>query len=160
MKATAVASASGTIINAIATGKGSAFGINLKVKATVELFDDGKNKIEGTVKDNPKVKPNLIKRCVKNVLDYFGLNYSAKVETETQIPIKSGLSSSSATSNAVVLATFAALGEKINDKLVINLGIKSSFNNLYLRAKRGGISLLMKLFLKVSSKISFYHLGI
>ncbi|EHP86449.1 shikimate kinase [Methanotorris formicicus Mc-S-70] len=128
MKATAVASASGTIINAIATGNGSAFGINLKVKATVELFDDGKNNIEGVVKDNPKVKPNLIKRCVKNVLDYFGLNYSAKVITETQIPIKSGLSSSSATSNAVVLATFGALGERIDDELILNLGIKSSFD--------------------------------
>lgn len=128
MEGRAYALASGTIINAIATGKGSAFGLNLKVYARVKLIDDGKNKIEGKVLDNPNIKPNLIIRCVKNTLDYFGLNYSAYVETKTEIPIKSGLSSSSATSNAVVLATFDALGEKIDDELIINLGIKSSFD--------------------------------
>ena len=127
MEGKAYALASGTIINAIATGKGSAFGLDLKVYAKVKLIDDGKNKIEGKVLDNPKVKPNLIVRCVKNTLDYFGLNYSAYVETKTEIPIKSGLSSSSATSNAVVLATFDALNEKI-DELILNLGIKSSFD--------------------------------
>ncbi|WP_456416756.1 shikimate kinase [Methanocaldococcus sp.] len=128
MEGNAYALASGTIINAIATGKGSAFGLNLKVYARVKLIDDGKNKIEGKVLDNPNIKPNLIIRCVKNTLDYFGLNYSAYVETKTEIPIKSGLSSSSATSNAIVLATFDALGEKIDDELIINLGIKSSFD--------------------------------
>jgi len=128
MEGRAYALASGTIINAIATGKGSAFGLNLKVYARVKLIDDGKNKIEGKVLDNPNIKPNLIVRCVKNTLDYFGLNYSAKVITETEIPIKSGLSSSSATSNAVVLATFRALGEKIDDKLILDLAIKSSFD--------------------------------
>ena len=128
MKSSAVSLASGTIINAIATGKGSAFGIDLKVKATVELIDDGKKHIVGKVKDHPNVKTNLIETCVKNVLDYFKLDYSAKVITETEIPIKSGLSSSSATSNAVVLATFRALGEKIDDKLILDLAIKSSFD--------------------------------
>ncbi len=128
MKSSAVSLASGTIINAIATGKGSAFGIDLKVKATVELIDDGKKHIVGEVKDHPNVKTNLIETCVKNVLDYFELDYSAKVITETEIPIKSGLSSSSATSNAVVLATFGALGEKIDDKLILDLAIKSSFD--------------------------------
>ncbi|WP_292460416.1 shikimate kinase [Methanothermococcus sp.] len=128
MKSSAVSLASGTIINAIATGKGSAFGIDLKVKATVELMDDGKKHIVGKVKDHPNVKTNLIETCVKNVLDYFELDYSAKVITETEIPIKSGLSSSSATSNAVVLATFGALNEKIDDKLILDLAIKSSFD--------------------------------
>ena len=128
MKSSAVSLASGTIINAIATGKGSAFGIDLKVKATVELIDDGKKHIVGKVKDHPNVKTNLIETCVKNVLDYFKLDYSAKVITETEIPIKSGLSSSSATSNAVVLATFGALNEKIDDKLILDLAIKSSFD--------------------------------
>ncbi|AEH06250.1 shikimate kinase [Methanothermococcus okinawensis] len=128
MKSTAVSPASGTIINAIATGKGSAFGIDLKVKATVELLDDGKKHIVGEVKDHPNVNTNLIETCVRNVLNYFELDYSAKVITETEIPIKSGLSSSSATSNAVVLATFGALGKKLNDKLILDLAIKSSFD--------------------------------
>ncbi|ACX72874.1 shikimate kinase [Methanocaldococcus vulcanius M7] len=128
MEGNAYALASGTIINAIATGKGSAFGLDLKVYAKVKLIDDGKGKIEGKVLDNPNIKPNLIIRCVKNTLEYFNLDYSAYVETKTEIPIRSGLSSSSATSNAVVLATFDALNEKIDDELIIELGIKSSFD--------------------------------
>ncbi|WP_423792539.1 shikimate kinase [Methanocaldococcus indicus] len=127
MEGEAYALASGTIINAISTGKGSAFGIDLKVYAKVKLIDDNKNEIKGKVLDSD-IEPNLIIRCVKNVLDYFNLNYSAYVETKTEIPIKSGLSSSSATSNAVVLATFSALNEKIDDKLILDLAIKSCFD--------------------------------
>ncbi len=125
---TAMSLASGTIINAIATGKGSAFGIDLEVKATVELIDDGENKITGLIKDNTSFKSRLMETCVKNVLDYFEVNYSAKVYTRTRIPIKSGLSSSSATSNAIVMATIDALEEKLDDKLILDLAIKSSFD--------------------------------
>ncbi|ABR55837.1 shikimate kinase [Methanococcus aeolicus] len=124
----AMALASGTIINAIATGKGSAFGIDLNVCATVELIDDGKKRIKGIIKDHPTVKPNLIETCVKNVLNYFELDYSATVSTKTTIPVKSGLSSSSATSNAVVMATIDAIGEKLDPKLILDLAIKSSFD--------------------------------
>jgi len=123
-----MALASGTIINAIATGKGSAFGIDLNVCATVELIDDGKKIIKGIIKDHPSVKPNLIETCVKNVLNHFELDYSATVSTKTTIPVKSGLSSSSATSNAVVMATIDAIGEKLDPKLILNLAIKSSFD--------------------------------
>ena len=123
-----MALASGTIINAIATGKGSAFGIDLNVCATVELIDDGKKIIKGIIKDHPSVKPNLIETCVKNVLNHFELDYSATVITKTTIPVKSGLSSSSATSNAVVMATINAIGEKLDPKLILNLAIKSSFD--------------------------------
>jgi len=124
----AMALASGTIINAIATGKGSAFGIDLNVCATVELIDDGKKIIKGIIKDHPSVKPNLIETCVKNVLNHFELDYSATVVTKTTIPVKSGLSSSSATSNAVVMATIDAIGEKLDPKLILNLAIKPSFD--------------------------------
>jgi len=127
MISSAVSPASGTIINGIATGKGSAFGIDLKVKTTVEFIDDGKKEVRGIVKDNPNIDTTLIELCLKNVLEYFDLDYSGKVITETEIPIRSGLSSSSATSNAVVMAAFDALGEKIDDKLILEIAIKSSF---------------------------------
>jgi len=127
MTSSALSPASGTIINGIATGKGSAFAINLKVKATVEFIDDGKKEIKGIVKDNPNIDITLIELCLKNVLEYLDLDYSGKVITETEIPVRSGLSSSSATSNAVVMAAFDALGEKIEDKLVLEIAIKSSF---------------------------------
>ncbi|HIP84375.1 MAG TPA: shikimate kinase [Methanothermococcus okinawensis] len=127
MISSAVAPASATIINGIATGKGSAFAVDLKIKATVEFIDDSRGEIKGIVKDNPHVDTTLIELCLKNVLEYLDLDYSGKVITETEIPIRSGLSSSSATSNAVVMAAFDALGEKIDEEVVLELGIKSSF---------------------------------
>ncbi len=128
-KSTGISYGSGTIINGIATGKGSAFGIDLKVKCSVELYDDGKGIITGSVKNNPSIKPNLLITSVKNTLKYYGYkSYSGHIVSESELPIKSGLSSSSATSNAAVLATIDALGEKIDDNVVIELGIKSSFD--------------------------------
>jgi len=127
MISSAVAPASGTIINGIATGKGSAYAINLKVKATVEFIEDGRGEVKGVVKDNPKIDTTLIELCVKKVLEYLDLDYSARVITETEIPIRSGLSSSSATSNAVVMAAFDALGEKVEDRVILEIGIKASF---------------------------------
>ncbi|ABR55228.1 shikimate kinase [Methanococcus vannielii SB] len=127
MRCSAISPGSGTIINAISTGKGSAFGIDLKIKANVELKNDGKSKINGILLDNPSLKPNLVERCVKNVLEHFEVDYSAKISTSSELPLKSGLSSSSAASNAAVLATFGALGEKIDSELILDLAIKSSF---------------------------------
>ncbi|MCS3921500.1 shikimate kinase [Methanococcus voltae PS] len=141
-KCTAISHGSGTIINAIATNKGSAFGITLGVEATVELINDHKKIINGKIEGQKEIAPNLIETCVKNVLDYYNLDYSAKVTTKSNLPIKSGLSSSSATANAVTLATMGVLGKyapegdkkinkKINnelDDLIINLGIKSCFD--------------------------------
>jgi len=49
------------------------------------------------------------------------------ISTSGDIPAKSGLSSSSAASNAAVLATFGALGEKADPDLILDLAIKSSF---------------------------------
>jgi shikimate kinase len=127
MRCSAVSLGSGTIINAIATGFGSAFGVDLKIKADVELIDNGKKIVNGISIDNPTLKPSLVERCVKNVFDHFEVDYSAKISTIGDIPIKSGLSSSSAASNAAVLATIGALGEKVDPDLVLDLAIKSSF---------------------------------
>ncbi|MBP2143157.1 shikimate kinase [Methanococcus voltae] len=136
-KCTAISHGSGTIINAIATNKGSAFGINLGVEATVELIDDHKKIIKGKIEGQNGISSKLIETCVKNILDYYKLDYSANVITKSNLPIKSGLSSSSATANAVTLATMGVLGkytkanEKIIDELddlIINLGIKSCFD--------------------------------
>jgi len=83
MRCSAISLGSGTIINAIATGKGSAFGVDLKIKAEVELINDGKNKVNGIAIDNPSLKPNLVERCVKNVLEYFyKRRYSCKIRAQ------------------------------------------------------------------------------
>ena len=123
----ASACASATVVNAIATGKGAAFGVELRVEASVKLTE-GK-KISGRVIDAEDESPKLIEICVRNVLEHLGerRNYGAQVETSSEIPIAAGLSSSSAAANAAVLATFAAFGIKPRPKIVLDLGIDAAF---------------------------------
>lgn len=124
----ASACGSATVVNAIATGKGAAFGVELRVRAICELTKRP-GEIVGRVADDPSESARLIEICARKVLEHFGLErtYGARVQTRTEVPIAVGLSSSSAAANAAVLATFAALGKKPKPKLVLNLGIDAAF---------------------------------
>ncbi|ODS42810.1 MAG: shikimate kinase [Candidatus Altiarchaeales archaeon IMC4] len=127
--ATSVCNGAATIINAIATGKGAAFGIGLETKATVEL--DGSGEIKGKIIGSPDEDTRLIELCVGNTLKYFGAKNGATIETESEIPIARGLKSSSTAANAAVLATIGALKEggkkiKISDTDIIKLGVKAA----------------------------------
>ncbi len=114
----------GTIINAIATWKGAAFGINLKTEAEVVLTDS--KKIQGYMEEGGDT--TLIERCVKLTLSRFGGSFGAKVATISQIPIASGLKSSSAAANAAVLATLDALGEKLEPLEAIKIGVQAALD--------------------------------
>lgn len=61
-------------------------------------------------------------------MKHLGLEkeYGAYVETRSNIPIARGLKSSSVAANAIVLAVFDALGEKVDDMAVINLGVDAA----------------------------------
>ncbi|RQG99014.1 shikimate kinase [Natrarchaeobius oligotrophus] len=114
MDGRAVAPAAGTVLNALATGVGSAFAIDLETTATVDLTDDGE--IDAEVVDQPDADTALVERCVERTLaeyaDPAGLDESdvgARVQTESEVPMASGLKSSSAAANATVLATLDAL---------------------------------------------------
>lgn len=116
------------MVNAIATGKGAAFGVELEVRARVELMK-GSRGITGLLVGERGESPKLIEICVRKVLKHLGLErtYGGRVETRSEVPIAVGLSSSSAAANATVLATFAALGRKPRPKLVLDLGIDAAF---------------------------------
>ncbi len=126
MYGAASACGSATVVNGIATGKGAAFGIDLRVNAEVKLSPELKGivgRISGA-RDNPK----LIEICVRRTLKYFKKkNLGAVVTTTSEVPIAVGLSSSSAAANAAVLATFAALRKRIDPKLVLKIAIDSAF---------------------------------
>jgi shikimate kinase len=107
------ATGAGTIINAIATYKGAAFGIDLRTYAEVELGEDLRGieaeiELEGVKEEQADTR--LIERCVGLVLRRFELPLGAHVTTRSAIPIASGLKSSSAAANAVVAATLDAIG--------------------------------------------------
>lgn len=131
-KLTVKSPGSATIINAMATGFGSAFGIDLNMKVTIELTEN--NEIKCSSDKDPK--PNLMYECVNNVLKKYQLNleeqdFGLKIMAESGIPLGSGLSSSSAISNAVTYATSSIISEELNlkplsDLEIINLGIDAS----------------------------------
>lgn len=127
MKMVGKASACGsaTVVNAIATGKGAAFGVGLRVEAKVRLFSG--SKISGKI-IGAKESPKLIEICTRKTLQHLGAKgLGAEVETKSEIPIAVGLSSSSAAANAVVMATFSAMGQKASPQEVLKIGIDSAF---------------------------------
>jgi shikimate kinase len=125
------ASGAGTIINAIATYKGSAFGIDLWTHAEVELGDDFRG-IGGEIEDEPESDTRLIERCVELVLRRFDLPLRGYVKTRSEVPMGSGLKSSSAAANAAVVATLDAVGEKAKAAIgaldAIRIGVKAALD--------------------------------
>jgi len=128
-KAEALSHGAATIVNAIALGKGAAFGVGLWTKAEVRLTDEPAI-IKGEITSDPNESTVLIERTVARVFQHFGVEkrFGAKVKTWSDIPIARGLKSSSAAANAVALATVAALGETLDDLTVVNLGVEAAFD--------------------------------
>ena len=128
-KATAVAHGAATIVNAIALGKGAAFGVDLWTKAEVKLTDEP-GVIEAEIASDPKESTLLIEKTVVRVLQRFSLekSFGAKVKTNSNIPIAKGLKSSSAAANATALATAAALGKKLDDLEIVKIGVEAAFD--------------------------------
>ncbi|MEG3224668.1 MAG: shikimate kinase [Methanobacteriales archaeon Met13] len=119
---------SATVINAIATGCGAAFGIKLYVIAKARLKgSDVICKAEG-VKDT-----SLMEICVRRVLDRFDLDTGMSIKTTSTLPAASGLSSSSATSNAVIMAVLEVLHKdglvdknSLNRMEILKMGVDAS----------------------------------
>ncbi len=127
---TASALGAGTVINAIATLKGSAFAINLKTCAEVEIVNSG---IECEIADDPTANTSLIAECARLVVERFAPNVGVHVTTKSEIPIASGLKSSSAAANATVLGLVEALGIEIAPLEIVKLGV--------LAARRAGVTI-------------------
>ena len=143
MSKTVLSPGSATIINAISTGFGSAFGIGLAIEAEAKFSDVGVK-----CSSDLGVDPHLMNLCVEQVLDHykigsaldfddiipsldFGNGEGIEVKTKSNLPLGSGLSSSSALSNAVVMATAALIAsefclEPLTDMEMINMGIDAS----------------------------------
>ncbi|MDI9623838.1 MAG: shikimate kinase [Methanothermobacter sp.] len=118
---------SATIINAIATGKGSAFAIQRHVTAEVELIPEG---IKCVCEED--IDTTLMRTCAKLVLEKYNITSTGlKIKTTSNLPVASGLSSSSATSNAIVMAASKLIAEEFSlEPLkrweILNLAIDAS----------------------------------
>nr|WP_276305771.1 shikimate kinase [Halomarina sp. PSR21] len=110
----ATAPAAGTVLNALATGVGSAFAIDAHTTATVELDADSES-VDGEIAGAPDADTRLVERCVELVVERFGDGGGGRVRTESEVPMAAGLKSSSAAANATVLAALDALGVDASD---------------------------------------------
>ncbi|MFZ2456530.1 MAG: shikimate kinase [Candidatus Altiarchaeia archaeon] len=129
MEGLACAYGAASIANAIATGKGAAFGISLKTEAAVRL--NGSGKIKGKIKGLPGEDTRLIELCAKKVLERFDPALGANIETVSNIPVASGLKSSSTAANAVVLAAYSAAGKgekgvRLTDNELLDIAIDAA----------------------------------
>ncbi|NIR87462.1 shikimate kinase [Candidatus Bathyarchaeota archaeon] len=126
-KAEAVSHGAATIVNAIATGKGAAVGVDLWTRARVQLTDKP-GTIEGNIASDPTEDPVLIEKTVSKVFEHFNFRerFGAKVRTWSNIPIARGLKSSSVAGNAIALATVAALDKSLDDPTILNLSVDAA----------------------------------
>jgi shikimate kinase len=113
----AVALGAGTVLNALATGVGSAFALDAETTATVTLDDTGT--VTGEIAEDPDADTRLVERCVELTVERYapsdGGDTGGRVHTESEVPMAAGLKSSSAAANATVLATLSALGVEVVD---------------------------------------------
>jgi shikimate kinase len=128
-KATAIAHGAATIVNAIALGKGAAFGVDLWTKAEVKLTDEP-HVFKAEITSDPKESTVLIEKAVQRLLQRFSLDnsFGAKIKTWSNIPIAKGLKSSSAAANATALAAMAALRKTLDDLELVKLGVDAAFD--------------------------------
>ncbi|WP_299522631.1 shikimate kinase [uncultured Methanobrevibacter sp.] len=120
---------SATIINAIATGFGSAFGIGLDITCQAKTQDS-----LITCSNDVGASTDLMEICAKKTFEKYGISkndFGLKISTKSELPMASGLSSSSALSNSVVSVTSKIIAEEfnlkpLNDLEIINLAIDAS----------------------------------
>jgi shikimate kinase len=123
MRGHGIAFGAGTVINAIATYKGSAFGIGLKTEADVTLGGDS---IKGEIEGGGDAR--LIERACGLALDWAGVDSGARIRTTSEVPQASGLKSSSAAANATVLATLRAVGRDMEPLDMVRLGVRAALD--------------------------------
>ncbi len=123
---------SATIINAIATGCGSAFGIDLSIKCKAKTQNS-----QITAKNDVGADTNFMIRCAQNVFNKYGISsdeFGIDLSTKSDLPMASGLSSSSALSNGITAICSNIISEEfdlkpLDDFDIINLAIESSLQS-------------------------------
>ena len=120
---------SATIINAIATGFGSAFGIGLDIQCEARTIGEGIR-----CSNDVGASTDLMDLCVEKVFERYEIDvndFGLEIKTKSSLPMASGLSSSSASSNAVVAISSKIIREEFGlkplaDMEIINLAIDAS----------------------------------
>ncbi|GAB6101760.1 shikimate kinase [Thermococcus atlanticus] len=121
-----------TVINAFATGKGGAIGIDLRVSVGVKLTGEGVSG-EIFVRGKKFGDFSLVKAVVETIKNKFSLDFGVKVEIDSEIPAGKGLKSSSAVANALTKAILEELKIELPEIEIVKLGVEA--------AKRASVTL-------------------
>jgi shikimate kinase len=122
-KARAIMHGAVSIVNAIATGKGSALGISLKVIADVG-FNEGHGLRLVSGSNNDELVNNIINKTIP--IEIIRTNLIT-INVFSEIPIGYGLKSSSAVSNAIALACKRLMNQDdIDDDEILEVAVRSS----------------------------------
>lgn len=121
IKVTSIVHGAISIVNAVATGFGSAMGISLSVKVEIIskkgsglIFQKGGGSL-------------MIKKIIYDVLQSKYINNNQLlININSEIPSGMGLKSSSAVSNAVALACISLTNKEISDEFVLNSAVDAS----------------------------------
>ena len=126
MKGTGKAYSAATIVNAMATGYGAAFGIDLKTEAEITISSGQGIYIKTDVDESPQ----LVTLCIERFLDKFapGEEYRVCAELNSNIPVSRGLKSSSAACNAVLMAMKNTLSIDCDILDLIRIGTAASID--------------------------------
>ncbi len=122
---------SATIINAIATGFGSAFGIGLDIECEARTIPNSIKCANDVGADT-----ELMELCVQKVFSHYDIgsdDLGIDLKTKSSLPMASGLSSSSASSNAIVKVVSEIVAEEfdfkpLSDLEVVNMAIDASLD--------------------------------
>lgn len=125
MKGQATCFGAGTIVNAIATGRGAAFALALRATASAELRSEG---VGARASVPPGVDPTLVMSAARRVLERSGKEGGLDVAIDSEIPISRGLKSSSAVANAVVEASARALDLRLDAQEILDISVDSGFD--------------------------------
>lgn len=116
-----------TIVNAIPCGRGAALGIDLPCEAEVRIKERSNAVMISLEGEGKGEDTGLAEATVRSVLRNLGASeLGADVRCSSGIPSGVGLKSSSASSNVIAYATFAALGRRPPAEAVIHLAVESS----------------------------------
>ncbi|MDW0135141.1 MAG: shikimate kinase [Nitrososphaeraceae archaeon] len=121
IKVTSIVHGAISIVNAVATGYGSAMGISLNVKVEIIskkgsglIFQKGGGSL-------------MIKKIIYDVLQSKYINNNQLlININSEVPSGMGLKSSSAVSNAIALACISLTNKEISDEFVLNSAVDAS----------------------------------
>ena len=123
MIASARGHGAGTIVSAVAGGRGASFGLDIPVVVSFQRVTEST-----LVRTGPGIGPELVERCVARLYEARGIRGGARVDIASEIPVSRGLKSSSAVANTVLAAGALALGAEIHEAEILDLGIQASFD--------------------------------